>query len=47
MICMNEMKPIKVLRMMQVDDCKQRIKILQLIQYKDLEYHFFNVTLIA
>jgi len=31
MMCMNEMKPIKVQRMMQVDDFKQRIKILHLI----------------
>jgi hypothetical protein len=31
MMCMNEMNPIKVQKMMQVDDFKQRIKILQLI----------------
>lgn len=31
MMCMNEMKPIKVQRMMQVDDFKLRIKILHLI----------------
>jgi hypothetical protein len=31
MMCMNEMKPIKVQRMMQVDDRKQRIKTLLLI----------------
>lgn len=30
-LCMNEMKPIKVQRMMQVDDRKQRIKTLLLI----------------
>ncbi len=46
MMCMNEMKPIKVKKMMQVDDFKQRIKILQLIQEKDKEYHIFNVILI-